>query len=63
MLKQGDKVLEVGGGSGYQAAIIAKMVGAKGKVITTEIVSELVLFAQENLKKAGIKKGEVQWEN
>ncbi len=58
-LKPGDKVLEVGAGSGYQAAIIAKMVGENGKVITTEIVSELVLFAQDNLKKAGIKNVEV----
>ncbi|MBW2980903.1 protein-L-isoaspartate(D-aspartate) O-methyltransferase [Candidatus Woesearchaeota archaeon] len=54
-LKQGDKVLEVGAGSGYQAAIIAKMVGKKGKVITTEIVPSLVKFAKDNLKKIGIK--------
>ena len=52
-LKQGDNVLEVGAGSGYQAAIIAKMVGS-GSVVCTEIISELVLFAKENLKKAGI---------
>ena len=58
-LKTGDKVLEVGAGSGYQAAIIAKVIGAKGKVITTEIISELVLFARENLEKADIKNVEV----
>lgn len=58
-LNPGDKVLEVGAGSGYQAAIISEMVGTKGTVISTEIVSELVVFATENLKSAGIKNVEV----
>ena len=53
-LEQGEKVFEVGTGSGYQSAIIAKIVGQKGKVITTEVVPELVKFARENLRKAGI---------
>jgi protein-L-isoaspartate(D-aspartate) O-methyltransferase len=54
-LKPGEKVFEIGTGSGYQAAIIAKIVGAKGKVITTEVVPELIHFARENLKKAKIE--------
>ncbi|MFC1768122.1 protein-L-isoaspartate(D-aspartate) O-methyltransferase [Nanoarchaeota archaeon] len=54
-LKEGEKVLEVGTGSGYQAAIIAKIIGPKGKVISTEVVPELVNFARENLKKANLK--------
>ena len=54
-LKPGEKVFEVGTGSGYQAAIIAKIVGLKGKVTSTEVVPELVAFAKENLKKSGIK--------
>lgn len=53
-LESGEKVFEVGTGSAYQAAIIAKIVGAKGKVITTEVVPELVSFAKQNLKKAKI---------
>lgn len=53
-LKPGHKVLEVGAGSGYQAAIISKIVGKKGKVITTEIVPELVEFAKHNLGKCKI---------
>lgn len=47
-----DKVFEVGTGSGYQAAIISKI--AK-EVISTEIISELVMFAKNNLKAAEIK--------
>ena len=53
-LKEGGKVLEVGTGSGYQSAIIAKIVKEKGKVVSTEIVPELVGFARENLARAGI---------
>lgn len=58
-LKPGDKVLEVGTGSGYQAAIIAKIVGPKGKVISTEVIPELIHFAKANLKKASIENVQV----
>jgi len=54
-LKKGDKVLEVGAGSGWNAAIIGKIVGNKGKVIATEIISELAISAKENIKKVGLK--------
>lgn len=50
-LKPKDKVLEVGAGSGYQAAMISKI--AK-EVITTELISELAILAKNNLKSAGI---------
>ena len=53
-LNPGDKVFEVGTGSGFQAAIIAKIVGEKGRVISAEVIPELVHFARNNLKKAGI---------
>jgi len=58
-LEEGDKVFEIGTGSGYQTAIISKIVGPKGKVISTEVVPELVTFAKENLRKTGIKNVEV----
>jgi len=50
-VKQGMKVLEIGAGSGYNAALLSVLVGKSGKVYTTEIVPELVKFACENLKK------------
>ena len=53
-LERADKVFEIGTGSGYQAAIIANIVGSKGRVTTTEVVPELVHFSRENLKKAKI---------
>src|SRR3989344_4727969 len=46
-LKKTDKVLEVGSGSGYNAALLSKLVK---KVYTTEIIPELVEFAKKNLK-------------
>lgn len=58
-LQQNDKVLEIGTGSGYQAALIAKIVGPKTKIITTEVIPELVNFSIQNLKKSGIKNVEV----
>ena len=54
-LQPGEKVFEIGTGSGYQSAIIAKIIGPKGKVITTEVVPELVHFAKQNLKNAKIE--------
>ena len=54
-LKQDEKVLEVGTGSGYQAAIISNIIGKKGKIISTEIVPELAKFAQNNIKKLNLK--------
>jgi protein-L-isoaspartate(D-aspartate) O-methyltransferase len=51
-----DNILEIGAGSGYQAAILAKLVK---KVYTVEVDPDLVRFAKENLQKAGIKNAEV----
>lgn len=58
-LKEGDKVLEIGSGSGYQAAIIAKIVKNKGKVTSTEIVEYLVELAKINIKKLKLKNVEI----
>ena len=46
---KGDKVLEIGTGSGYQAAILAEIV-KPGKVYTIERIKELVEFAKKNLR-------------
>ncbi len=58
-VKTGQKILEVGTGSGYQAAILSKLVGSKGKIVSTEIVPELVDFARKNLEQSGIENVEV----
>ncbi len=40
-LKEGMKVLEVGGGRGYHAAVISRIVGDSGQVISVERLPEL----------------------
>jgi protein-L-isoaspartate(D-aspartate) O-methyltransferase len=47
-------VLEVGGGSGYHAAVMAEMVGPNGWVYSVERKPELVAMARRNLEKAGV---------
>ncbi len=51
--RPGDKVLEVGAGSGYHAAVVAELVKPDGKVITVERIPELAEFARENLRRTG----------
>lgn len=58
-LREGQKVLEIGAGSGYQAAIIAEIIGPQGKIISTEIIQELAKLAQKNIKKLGMKNVEI----
>jgi len=58
-LNKGDRVFEVGTGSGYQTAIIADIIGKKGEIVSAEVIPELVIFAKNNLSKAGIKNVEV----
>jgi len=52
-VREGMKILEIGAGSGYQAAILSKLVGKKGHVYSIDFVPELVSFAQQNLRKSG----------
>ncbi len=52
-LRPGMNVLEVGTGSGWNAALIAELV--KTDVYTIERIPELVEFARKNLERAGAK--------
>jgi protein-L-isoaspartate(D-aspartate) O-methyltransferase len=58
-IKPGEKVLEIGTGSGWQSAILSYLVSEKGHVYTIEILEELAEFARSNLNKVGIKNIEV----
>ncbi len=53
-VKSGDKVLEIGTGSGWQSALLAKLAG-KGEVYTVEIIKDLCIFAKSNMDRLGIK--------
>lgn len=54
--KPGDKILEIGAGSGYQAAVLGEIVE---KVFTIEIIDELAKSATERLQKLGYSNVEV----
>jgi len=58
-VKLGQKILEIGAGSGWQAAILGYLVGPKGKVYTIEINKWLADFARSNISKTGLKNVEV----
>src|SRR3989338_293743 len=48
------KVLEIGAGSGYNASLMGAIC-RKGKVISTEVVDELVEYAKNNIRKTGLR--------
>jgi protein-L-isoaspartate(D-aspartate) O-methyltransferase len=52
-LSEGHKVLEIGSGSGYNAAVMGELVGKSGHVYTVERIEPLMHFARENLKETG----------
>ncbi|MEM2933292.1 MAG: protein-L-isoaspartate O-methyltransferase [Halobacteria archaeon] len=49
------KVLEIGAGSGYHAAVMAELVGKNGHVYTIERFKALAEFAKENLLRAKVE--------
>ena len=53
-LKEGDKILEIGTGSGYQAAVLAEIPNIE--VYTIEIIPELAESAQRRLESLGYSK-------
>lgn len=55
---EGQKILEIGSGSGWQSAILSFLV-AHGKVFSIERHPKLVKFAKENLNKLGIQNVEI----
>ena len=49
-IRKGMKVLEVGTGSGYNCALLSKLVGEQGRVISIDIVPGLLEQAKENIQ-------------
>ncbi|MFA6105753.1 MAG: protein-L-isoaspartate O-methyltransferase [Patescibacteria group bacterium] len=50
-VNSGDKILDVGSGSGWTTAILADLTGQKGRVWGVEIIPELVKLGNNNLSK------------
>ena len=57
-VKRGDKVLEVGTGSGYNAGLISEIVGEEN-MVTVEIERDVAKLAESNLRRAGKEKVKV----
>ena len=58
-LEPGHKVLEIGAGTGYNAALMANIVGETGRVVTVDIDEDLVEAARAHLRAAGFEQVEV----
>lgn len=54
-VEPGDKVLDVGSGSGWTSALLGKLVGGEGSVEAVEVVPELVEFGRSNCEKVGVE--------
>jgi protein-L-isoaspartate(D-aspartate) O-methyltransferase len=52
-LRPGDRVLEIGAGTGYNAALMAELVGPTGSVVAVDIDEDLVRSAAAHLSAAG----------
>lgn len=52
-LAAGHRVLEIGTGTGYNAALIAKIVGVSGSVVTIDVEADVVDQARASLAAAG----------
>ena len=58
----GNKIMDVGSGSGWQTALLAHIVGPEGKIFGIELVPELKEMGERNVSKYNfVKKGIVKF--
>ncbi len=55
-LQPGQRVLEIGAGTGYNAALMAHIVGTTGSVVTMDIDEDIVSGARVHLQRAGYER-------
>jgi protein-L-isoaspartate(D-aspartate) O-methyltransferase len=53
-VQPGQKVLDVGCGSGWTTALLARLTGPSGRVLGVELEPDLVEFGSDNLDRAGV---------
>jgi len=60
--QRGQKILDIGSGSGWTTTLLAYIVGNDGKVFSIENIKELKEFGEKNVEKYGfVKKGIAQF--
>lgn len=60
-LKEGDVVLDLGSGAGFDVFLAANKVGEKGHVIGVDMTKEMIDKAKENAEKGGYKNVEFRF--
>jgi len=60
-IKEGDVVLDIGSGAGFDAFLAAKKVGESGKVIGVDFSEEMIKKANENARKYNYKNVEFKF--
>jgi len=58
--RPGHRVLDVGCGSGWTTALLARLVEPDGEVVGVEIVPDLVAFGRANLERAGVRGARIE---
>lgn len=58
--KAGQRILDIGSGSGWTTALLALIVGSSGRVTGVELVNELVEFGNGNLAKYNFDWAEIR---
>jgi protein-L-isoaspartate(D-aspartate) O-methyltransferase len=53
-VRAGQKVLDVGCGSGWTTGLLAHLTGPTGRVLGVELEPDLVAFGRDNLERAGV---------
>ena len=60
--QEGDKILDIGSGSGWTTALLAEIIGKNGKIIALELIPKLKEFGENNIKGYNfIKTGVVEF--
>ena len=50
----GQRILEIGAGTGYNAAVLARLVGERGAITTIDIDADVAALARQHLARAGV---------
>lgn len=59
-VREGQSVLDVGSGSGWTTAILARLVGPAGRVLGVEVVEDLVGQSADRLRRDGLGQASVR---
>ena len=55
--KEGEKILDIGSGSGWTTTLLSKIVGTEGKVIAIELLPQLKEFGERNAARYNLTEG------